>query len=358
MLKNIKSSYILRNICSLLNEGQKLRIAKYNKNLQHILEISLINYKFFSGKYIIYELNGNIKEYLGESNSLLYEGGYLNGKRNGKGKEYDKIGQLIFEGEYLNGKRNGKGKEYDEYGHLLYDGIFLNGERNGKGKDYFWKDKSEILEERRKGDNNILKEYLEFDVEYLNGKIWKGKIMDSDGDIHIINNDINGKVKEFNGDELIFEGEYLNGERSGKGKIYGFNGDIIIFEGEYLKGKKNGRGKEYNIFSKITFEGEYLNGKKNGKGKEFYKDGTLIFEGEYLNNKKWNGKGYNGPNKIIYELIQGNGKIKEYVNGTLLFEGEYLNGERNGKGKEYYKNGKLFFEGEYLNGERNEKGKE
>jgi len=27
---------------------------------------------------------------------------------NGKVKEYDKYGELIFEGEYLNGKRNGK----------------------------------------------------------------------------------------------------------------------------------------------------------------------------------------------------------------------------------------------------------
>ena len=39
---------------------------------------------------------------------LRYEGEYLNGKRNGKGKEYNH-NELIFEGEYINGKRNGKG---------------------------------------------------------------------------------------------------------------------------------------------------------------------------------------------------------------------------------------------------------
>ena len=33
---------------------------------------------------------------------------YLNGMKNGKGKEYE--GKLIFEGEYLNGMRNGQGK--------------------------------------------------------------------------------------------------------------------------------------------------------------------------------------------------------------------------------------------------------
>ena len=32
----------------------------------------------------------------------------MNGKRNGKGKEYDKEGKLIFEGEFINGKRRKK----------------------------------------------------------------------------------------------------------------------------------------------------------------------------------------------------------------------------------------------------------
>ena len=83
------------------------------------------------------------------------------------------------------------------------------------------------------------------------------------------------------------------------------------------------------------------------KGKE-YIYGILEYEGEYLLNKKWNGKGYDKKGNIIYELINDNGKVKEYDNyGYLIFEGEYLNGKRNGKGKEY-KDGKLEFEGEYL----------
>ena len=150
MLNNLKSSYLLQYLFSFINEGQKLRIAKYSKKLQDILDIRLINYKFFSWRYIIYESNGNIKEYIRDSNNLIYEGGYLNGKRNGKRKEYyQNYNSLIYEGDYLNGERNGKGKEYDAFGHLLYDGTFLNGERNGKGKIYCWKDQAEILEERR-----------------------------------------------------------------------------------------------------------------------------------------------------------------------------------------------------------------
>ena len=84
-----------------------------------------------------------------------------------------------------------------------------------------------------------------------------------------------------------------------------------------------------------------------------------MFEGEYLNHKKWDGKGYDLKNNIIYELKKGKGLVKEYYdNGKLRFEGEYVNGQRNGKGKEYNYDSKLRFEGEYLNGKKNGKGKE
>jgi len=39
----------------------------------------------------------------------MFEGEYLNGLRNGKGKEFS-FGTLIFEGEYLKGKKMGKEK--------------------------------------------------------------------------------------------------------------------------------------------------------------------------------------------------------------------------------------------------------
>jgi len=120
-----------------------------------------------------------------------------------------------------------------------------------------------------------------------------------------------GKGKEYDiYDKLIFEGEYLNGERNGKGKEY-YNGEIA-FEGEYLNGKRNGNGKEY-YYDKLIFEDEYLNGEKNGKGKEFYcKNDKLKFEGEYYNGKSWNGNGYNINSNVEFEIKDGKGNIKEY----------------------------------------------
>ena len=76
-------------------------------------------------------------------------------------------------------------------------------------------------------------------------------------------------------------------------------------------------------------------------------------------NRKWNGKGYDENENIIYELINDSGKVREYNCFGLEFEGEYLNGKKNGKGKKYNYECELVFEGEYLNRKRwNGKGKE
>ena len=57
----------------------------------------------------------------------MFEGEYLNGMRNGKGKEYYGNGKLRYEGEYLKGKINGKGREYDFNGKLKFEGEYLYG---------------------------------------------------------------------------------------------------------------------------------------------------------------------------------------------------------------------------------------
>ena len=57
--------------------------------------------------------------------------------KNGKGKEYFDNGYLKYEGEYLNGMRNGKGKlYYHSNGKLFIEGFFKNGIRNKIYKKY------------------------------------------------------------------------------------------------------------------------------------------------------------------------------------------------------------------------------
>ena len=428
MLGNIKSIYFTKVVFQLLKERVQLQLIRYNKKLQNLININLFNYRALSSRYIIFEKNNKGKEYNGFDDTLIYDGEYLNGKKNGKGIEYYFDGSIEFEGEYLNGQRrkgkefnyfyrlvyegeylyrirwNGKIcytstnniieiknneqniKEYNNAGELEFEGEYLNGKRNGKGKEYYPSGVVKFEGEYINGmKNGVGKEYysngkLKMECLYLYGKKWDAKIYDKNNKITGEIKDGKGFIQEFDDNkELIFEGNYLNGEINGMCKKYNLN--KLSFEGEYIDGIRNGKAKEY-FGNKMKFEGEYLHDKK-WRGKEYVK-GKVEYEGQYLNNKKFNGKGYDENGNIKYELINGNGKVEEYhfndkkkfigeyldgkrhghgkeydiFENYLMFEGEFINGLRNGKGKEFNKEGKIIFEGEYLNGFRNGKGKE
>ena len=77
----------------------------------------------FEGEYLF--LNKYNGKGYDENGNLIYE--LKNGT--GKVKEFDNYSNLIFEGEYLNGRRNWKGKEYNFRGALKFEGKYLNGKR-------------------------------------------------------------------------------------------------------------------------------------------------------------------------------------------------------------------------------------
>ena len=121
---SIQCPYVLEKVISFLNEKRKLKVIKYNKELQKKFDVDIEVYKKISGKYKIGEKNGKGKEYILNTNKLIFEGEYINGERNGKGKEYYYEGKLKFEGEYLNGKQwNGKG--YNKNGNIEFMLYFI-----------------------------------------------------------------------------------------------------------------------------------------------------------------------------------------------------------------------------------------
>ena len=97
-IRGIHSDYIIKKVFSFLNEKPKLNMIIYNKELQNILLIDIEDYKIISGKYVIGEKNGKGREYILNTNRLIFEGEYLNRKKNGEGKEYFYDGKLRFEG--------------------------------------------------------------------------------------------------------------------------------------------------------------------------------------------------------------------------------------------------------------------
>ena len=63
MFENVKSSYFIKMLFSYVDDERKLEIIKYNKTLQNKININLINYKIYSGKYLIYDKYGIVQEY-------------------------------------------------------------------------------------------------------------------------------------------------------------------------------------------------------------------------------------------------------------------------------------------------------
>ena len=123
----VKSQFILKKILLHLGEKKKLLLIKYNKYYHKIMKINIEDYKKTSGKIKIGGINGYGKEYELNNLELIFEGYYKNGKRNGKGKEYN--GYEIFEGEYINGIKTGKAYEYNNYNSNMFIGEYLNGKR-------------------------------------------------------------------------------------------------------------------------------------------------------------------------------------------------------------------------------------
>ena len=243
----------------------------------------------FAGEYLN-GVNGKGKEYY-SNGQLKFEGEYLNGIRNGKCKEYNNDNEIIFEGEYLDGKKwngtfypsggvikNGKGtiKQYD------FQVDYINGEINGKIVTYWNEDiiKCELTYINGKINGKVKTYYsngqLETEIEYINSeKNGKGKKYYSDGTIefegdYLYDHKIKGKKYYENG-KLEFEGCYLF-DKKFNGKAYDFEGNLIC---ELING--TGKIKEYTDFGQILFEGEYLNGKKSGIGKEYRNNGKLLF---------------------------------------------------------------------------------
>ena len=274
MMLKIKFNIIIKKIYSYLNEVIKLSMIIYNKELQKKLNINIKNYIKFSKEKILTidnEGNGEIRGI--KDDNLYFKGKFLNKKKNGFGFEYMTVCTnyiapktkgffitkitfgpkfptvqlmnytfLYYEGEYINGKKEGKGKEYDIDTGLEYEGNFINGKREGFGKEF--------------GQN----EKLIYEGEFKNGKR-------------------EGMGKEYKNGVLIFEGEFKNDTRSRNGyrKEYDSNGNLIS-EGLYKNGKMwSGKFTEYDERRIRQFVGEYKNGKRSGKGKDYDKDGNLLW---------------------------------------------------------------------------------
>lgn len=247
----------------------------------------------------------------GFKDGYVYFGNTVNGKANGKGRMYDKEGNLIYMGEYINNQRDGKGIEYSFSEELdkmivIYNGGYKEGLRDGYGVFFY-------IAGTKAGE-----------VKY-EGEFYKGKAC--------------GSGIYYKEDGTIYEGGFADNQRNGFGveTTVDEEGAEVITKGTYVNGVKNGYIEEY-VNGQLSFEGNYVNGVKEGEqGKEYYENGNAKYIGDYRNGKR-HGEG------ILY-----------YENGSEKYKGEFKNGYFHGKGTEYNENGGIIYSGDHQNGIANGK---
>ena len=151
MLLKIKSKKILKSLFSCLKENIKLKIIIYNKSLQDKLNINSEKFKKESNKILLIDENGFGKIMHQTNKFVFFEGKFENGKKNGKGKEYqiimselkkkntkilipnekqlnDYFRKYVFKDGCKRDKIDYKGKEFIFEIKLKFEGEYLNGE--------------------------------------------------------------------------------------------------------------------------------------------------------------------------------------------------------------------------------------
>ncbi|SEM28687.1 hypothetical protein SAMN05216436_103104 [bacterium A37T11] len=159
------------------------------------------------------------------------------------------------------------------------------------------------------------------------------------------------RLSNFNALDRVFEGHFED---------YGPNGNLIL-EGNYAHGIKSGPFKAYHNNGKTKWEGAFENNQPTGLWRYYYPDGRPFQEISFENNKAalvsyWNNRGNkevtegNGKyqfavkaidfNEYGYTFIQSRGRIKDGVpNGFWNIDYLFPGGKKEDAGYEQFKNG-------------------
>lgn len=292
----------------------------------------------------------------------------------------------LFEGYFINGKRNGHGKYIWANGDI-FDGNWVDGKRTGKGK-VTWSNGAS------------------FDGEWLDGMMVEGKYSFADGSVYeggFKNGKYDGYGKRIYTSGDKYEGRWQSGSRHGNGVYTWADGDV--YDGKWKDDKRCGVGRMVmygkagpdalnagEVFIKYSYDGEWLDNREHGHGICREGNGTVagmdkVYEGEWVNGKKcgrfvWHflhrdgetGKSYIDfyeDGRAVETYIPYDERIKTVEDAKKFreaekrarvsavktdfrlakqldmniaasvgyYDGDYMNGERNGYGECAYDNG-------------------
>ena len=210
----------------------------------------------------------------------------------GKGSLYLQNGKK-FEGNFINGELNGWCRYISDKA-ICYEGLFIDGVLNGKG---------EIITINENRKKYIYKgDIINFKKEGIG--IEKTNDYNYEGEFH---NDIKhgkGKIIFYNNNSESYEGDFKNGDITGKG-FYIWKNKHTYYLGDFLRGKMHGKGI-YKWPDGNVYEGEYIYGIKEGYGEFKWNDGR-IYKGPFKNGKQ-HGKGRLTVNGTTFDAVFEKGK--------------------------------------------------
>lgn len=322
-----------------------------------------------SGSGYVYDRSGRI------ITLLEYEEGYLRsskkvnrftdqGKKRGTWVEFHPNGVLAMEGYYMNGKRNGIFKTYDKKGDLLSlekyrdDQLVMDTEesvildiRNTYYPDGSVKSSGGYVEGKKEGTHRI----YDKDGEVIAGEVYKRGEKIAEGIVDE-NGDYQGHWQLYYTDgNLRAEGDYKNSMRTGDWIFYFPNG-AVESKGKYVEGLPQGRWSWFYPNGDKRRNEFYRRGEEDGEVTEWDIDGNVISKGSYISGYK-DGEWYYhvGDHTEKGKYVDGQRQgtwIYEYEDGSLNYEGEYVAGLAVGKHQWYYPNGQIRKEGKYSSGIR------
>jgi len=167
-------------------------------------------------------------------------------------------------------------------------------------------------------------------------------------------------IQAYGQDHTIYEGDTINrvdqsNMKQGRWVIFGkmkklpgYGPDQIIEEGEYVNGRKMGPWKKYYPSGEVQNEITFKNNRPNGPYTTYYPNGQVEEKGTWKNNRNIGTfqRFYENGNPQQEFNFAENGKRtgdQKYFheNGQLMIEGNWEGGKEKGEIKEYYADGNL-----------------
>ena len=171
------------------------------------------------------------------------------------------------------------------------------------------------------------------------GTVEKGAPVDGQGSFSV--------ETEGSGKYLFYSGEWKDGQISGKGSLTAEDYEIDlahigkkqgVFKGEVVNGKPNGQGtfeSQSSSGNKWIYNGEWKDGQLSGKGMLTDEN----YEIDLLQYGKRQGK-YSG--EVVDGIPNGQGTFESQNSSGIkwVYDGEWKNGKMNGQGKMTFQDGK------------------